>query len=119
MKREFSKTKQALKIRLGEKILKKAEPYLMFLLKFIEPRRLIVIMQKLEYGDGDIDYVRSEMKKSSFPPASSVDSSSGDSNERDWGDLEVQPKRTFTNTESLERSLKPIIEKMLKEHYNH
>jgi hypothetical protein len=119
VKREFSKIKQELRIRLGAEILKKAEPYLMFLLKFIERRRLVMIMQKLEFGDGDIDYVRSEMKKSSFPPASSVDSSSGDSNERDWGDLEVQPKRTFTNTESLERSLKPIIEKMLKEHYNH
>ena len=30
----------------------------------------------------------------------------------------VQPKRTFVNTEGLETSLKPIIEKMLKEHYN-
>ena len=73
----------------------KAKPYLMYLLKFMNGAELRELLKVLEENNGDITEARKEMK-----------------------DL-YTPSPTDSDVDNLEEALKPIIETMLKEHYNH
>ena len=90
----FSKFEDEFRRYLGHRS-EKAKPYLMYLLKFMNGAELGELLKVLEENNGDITEARKEMK-----------------------DL-YTPSPTDSDVDNLEEALKPIIETMLKEHYNH
>jgi hypothetical protein len=96
VKKEFSDWKGTFESYLPDGKLKDAKEYLIFLLKFIKGDNLASILLQLSYFHGNIDL------------AAKAEQGFNNSNKTETDDAS-----------DLEESLKPIIEKMLKEHYNY
>jgi hypothetical protein len=101
VKSEFSSFKGDFKKLLsGEGMFEEASPLLIYLLKFMSGSDLRWLLADLKQSNGDIDYA---IRTQSDPP-------------KEAGD---DDDRYVASPDKFAEALKPIIEKMLKEHYNY
>jgi hypothetical protein len=113
VKKEFSDWKGAFESYLPDGKLKDAKEYLIFLLKFIKGDNLASILLQLSYYHGNIDLAVEAVQYLN------------NSNKTETDNVDDEPERTQNfdyypgNSDRLGEALKPIIEKMLKEHYNY